>query len=116
MCNAAFPELKRSGDALIINITATLQYGATWYQMHAAAAKSAIDSMTRSMALEWGEYGIRAVGIAPGPIGGTAGLEKLSGGAGDDLIAAIVPIGRVGRTFDIGQTAVFLASYDSLKA
>jgi len=43
MSHAAFPELKKSGDALIINISATLHYGATWYQVHASAAKAAID-------------------------------------------------------------------------
>jgi hypothetical protein len=43
MCHAAFPELKRTGDALVINISATLHYGATWYQVHASAAKAAID-------------------------------------------------------------------------
>lgn len=33
MCNAAFLPLKKSGDGVIINISATLQYGATWYQV-----------------------------------------------------------------------------------
>ena len=59
---------ERTDSALILNISATLHYGATWYQAHASAAKAAIDSLTRSMALEWGEHGIRVVGIAPGPI------------------------------------------------
>lgn len=31
--------------------------------------------MTRSMALEWGTYGIRVVGVAPGPIKGTPGEQ-----------------------------------------
>jgi NAD(P)-dependent dehydrogenase (short-subunit alcohol dehydrogenase family) len=35
--------------------------------------QSAVDSMTRSLALEWGSYGIRVVGVAPGPIKGTPG-------------------------------------------
>lgn len=111
MAQAAFPALKESGDALIVNISVTLHYKATWYQIHPCAAKAAIDAMTRSFALEWGEYQIRCNGIAPGPIGGTAGLTKLAGGAGDELIASMVPINRLGSTFDIAMSAVFMARY-----
>lgn len=81
MSRAAFPALQQAGDAAIINISATLHYGATWYQVHASAAKAAVDSITRSLALEWGEYGIRVNGVAPGPIKGTAG--GVGGGAAD---------------------------------
>lgn len=42
-------------------------------QVHASAAKSAVDSLTRSLALEWGEFGIRTNGIAPGIVDGTPG-------------------------------------------
>ena len=73
MSRAAFATLSKSQSAVIINISATLQYGATWYQVHASAAKSAVDSITRSLALEWGQFGIRVNAIAPGPIEGTAG-------------------------------------------
>uniref|UniRef100_A0A061SLR5 2,4-dienoyl-CoA reductase [(3E)-enoyl-CoA-producing] n=1 Tax=Tetraselmis sp. GSL018 TaxID=582737 RepID=A0A061SLR5_9CHLO len=77
MSRAAFAELRRSGGGVVINISATLHYGATWYQAHASAAKAAIDSLTRSLALEWGAFGIRVAGVAPGPIGDTAGMSKL---------------------------------------
>ncbi len=33
MSRAAFKELRKSDNAVIINITATLQYGATWFQV-----------------------------------------------------------------------------------
>ncbi|KIZ00630.1 peroxisomal 2,4-dienoyl-CoA reductase [Monoraphidium neglectum] len=72
MSRAAFDALRAAGSSVIINISATLHYGATWYQVHASAAKAAVDSITRSLALEWGEYGVRVVGVAPGPIQGTA--------------------------------------------
>jgi NAD(P)-dependent dehydrogenase (short-subunit alcohol dehydrogenase family) len=75
MSRAAFPALQSARDSVIINISATLHYGATWYQVHASAAKAAVDSITRSLALEWGEYGIRVNGVAPGPIKGTAGAH-----------------------------------------
>ena len=33
MSRAAFPALRQSGDAAVVNISATLHYGATWYQV-----------------------------------------------------------------------------------
>lgn len=114
MCHAAFDALKAAGDSVIINISATLHYGATWYQVHASAAKAAVDSITRSLALEWGEYGVRVVGVAPGPIQGTAGLSKLAPADGsqsmEDIVRGAIPIGRMGQKADIALACVFLAS------
>lgn len=114
MTYAIYPAMTRSGNGgAIINISMTLHYGATWYQAHASAAKSAIDSMTRTLALEWGCDKIRVNGIAPGPIANTPGTTKLAPGftAGDveEMIAERVPMGRLGQAFDIGMAAVYLA-------
>lgn len=46
-------------------------------QVHAGAAKAAIDAMTKHLAVEWGARKIRVNAIAPGPIEGTAGMDKL---------------------------------------
>jgi peroxisomal 2,4-dienoyl-CoA reductase len=112
MASAAFGPLKESGAGNIINITATLHYGATWWQGHPSAAKAAIDSLTRSMALEWGAYNIRVNGIAPGPIADTPGMTKLSGGADpammDKMMKASVPLERAGTKFEIASSAIFL--------
>jgi 2,4-dienoyl-CoA reductase [(3E)-enoyl-CoA-producing], peroxisomal len=114
MSHAAFPHLKASKQGLIINITATLHYGASWYQAHPSAAKAGIDSLTRSFALEWGYHGIRANSIAPGPIEDTAGLTKLAPSTDDEatnkMIAKSIPLRRLGTKFDISMTAIFLAS------
>lgn len=112
MCSAALAPLKESGAGNILNITATLHYGATWWQGHPSAAKAAIDSMTRSMALEWGEYNVRVNGIAPGPIADTPGMTKLSGGADgamvEKMMANSVPLGRQGTKMEIATSAIFL--------
>jgi NAD(P)-dependent dehydrogenase (short-subunit alcohol dehydrogenase family) len=86
MSRAAFRALKASSSPCIVNISATLHYGATWYQVHASAAKAAVDSITQSLALEWGDFGIRVNGVAPGPIEGTAGGCGASGAAGAVLL------------------------------
>lgn len=49
------------------------QHGPPVSQVHVSAAKAGVDSLTRSLALEWGGDGIRVNGVAPGPIAGTAG-------------------------------------------
>jgi 2,4-dienoyl-CoA reductase [(3E)-enoyl-CoA-producing], peroxisomal len=102
---------------VVINISATLQYGATWWQAHASAAKSAVDSLTRSLALEWGSHHIRVVGIAPGPIANTPGTTKLAPGSDSTeistLVANSIPLGRMGHSYEIGHAAIYLclASY-----
>jgi 2,4-dienoyl-CoA reductase [(3E)-enoyl-CoA-producing], peroxisomal len=103
-----------TNTAVIINISATLLYGATWWQVHASAAKSAVDSLTRSLALEWGADGIRVVGIAPGPIANIHGTTKLAPSLGGDDMAAMIaegiPLGRVGEAREIGEAAVYLCT------
>ena len=68
-----------------------------------------------SLALEWGEDGIRVCGIAPGPIADTPGPTKLAPGVDSDtlqeLVGAAVPLqGRMGTAAEIGYAAVFLYS------
>lgn len=86
------------------------------FQIHASAAKAAIDSMTRSLGLEWGEYKIRVVGVAPGPIADTAGMTKLAPGDAESrgviekLISERIPAGRMGTKQDIALTSLFLCT------
>lgn len=76
---AVYDHYFKANGGNIINISATLHYKGRVMQCHAGSAKAAIDAMTKHMAVEWGEKGIRVNGIAPGPIGGTVGMEKLGG-------------------------------------
>eukprot|EP00026_Physarum_polycephalum_P014073 Phypoly_transcript_14545.p1 GENE.Phypoly_transcript_14545~~Phypoly_transcript_14545.p1 ORF type:complete len:308 (+),score=47.69 Phypoly_transcript_14545:92-925(+) len=112
MSKAAFESLKAT-KGVILNISATLHYTTTYYQIHASAAKAAVDSMTRSLAVEWGKYGIRTVGIAPGPIADTEGMDRLSGGAGLEDMAKKIPLRRVGKIEDIAQAALYLTAAGS---
>ncbi len=107
---AAFDAWLRDHGGSIINVSATLHYAATPLQIHASAAKAAIDSMTRTFALEWGGLGIRVNGIAPGPIDDTEGMSRLAPGDVKERMIRMIPIGRYGKIEEIGNIAVFLAS------
>ena len=107
---AAFEKRLRDHGGNIINISATLHYGATPLQTHASAAKAAVDSITRSLALEWASCGIRVNGIAPGPIDETEGMKRLAPGEVRDKLIKAIPMQRFGRIEEIADVALYLAS------
>ena len=135
---ACLPHLKhtgRSDGSVIVNITATLQDQATPFQSHAAAAKAGIDVLTNQMGVEWAEYGIRTIGLAPGGIAGTVGgpggrvfgnnenkasTDNVlkSGDSNSNSVAEDpvqirkrgIPAGRWGRVGDVSLAAVFACS------
>jgi peroxisomal 2,4-dienoyl-CoA reductase len=106
---AALAPLKVWGG-VILNISATLQYLGTMGQAHASAAKAGVDTLTRTLAAEWGGYGIRVNGIAPGPIEGTEGVRRLTTERSRDSVTKMCPLGRMGRIDDIANAALFLVS------
>ena len=111
-CKAAFQALAGSRfGGRIINITMTRTVRGWPGCAHAAAAKSGILSLTRTLAVEWGSLGIRVNAIAPGLIANTEGAERLVEQQGKMAQAlAGIPLGRLGETQDIANMAVFLAS------
>lgn len=106
---AALPWLKAT-RGVVLNISATLHYGGTPAQAHVSAAKAGVDALTRNLAVEWGPYGIRVVGIAPGPIDGTEGVARLVPDAYRAALVRRVPLQRLGGVDDIATAALFLCS------
>jgi peroxisomal 2,4-dienoyl-CoA reductase len=106
---AAFPFLKAQGGS-VLNISATLPYLGTMGQAHAAAAKAGVDSLTRTLAVEWGSHRIRVNGIAPGPIEGTEGVKRLTNEKSRASAIRTNPLGRMGTVDDIANAALYLSS------
>jgi peroxisomal 2,4-dienoyl-CoA reductase len=106
---ASLPHLKATRGT-ILNISATLHYGGTPAQLHVSAAKAGVDALTRNLAVEWGPYGIRVNGIAPGPIGDTEGARRLFAGDAAAELARATPLGRIGLIDDVARAALFLCS------
>lgn len=70
--------MKQKKGGVIINMSASIHWNGSALQIHSSAAKAGVDSMTKTLACEWGPYNIRVVGIVPGAIEGTEGFERLS--------------------------------------
>jgi 2,4-dienoyl-CoA reductase [(3E)-enoyl-CoA-producing], peroxisomal len=109
VCRAAFAQLKEHRGQ-ILNISATLHYLGTPMQLHVSAAKAGVDALTRNLAVEWGRYGIRVNGIAPGPIEDTEGMQRLVPEPVKERLKKNIPLGRFGKIADIEKAAVFLCS------
>lgn len=98
------------------NILSTLVswvYTGSPFVVPSAMAKSAVNAMTMSLAVEWAKYGIRLNAIAPGPIPTEFTSVVLSSnkdgqGAMTDIDA--VPAGRPGTVEEMGNLAIFLIS------
>ena len=107
---AAFHSGLSKPGGSILNISATLHHGGTPGQLHVAAAKAAVDALTRTLAVEWGPLGIRVNAIAPGPIGDTEGVRRLLPGPAVEMLRSIIPSRRIGLIEDIVNLSIFLLS------
>jgi peroxisomal 2,4-dienoyl-CoA reductase len=107
---AAFHARLKDHGGQILNISATLHHGGSPGQVHVAAAKAAVDALTRTLAVEWGPLGIRVNAIAPGPIGDTEGVRRLLPGDSREKLRATIPTRHLGSIDDITNLALFVLS------
>jgi NAD(P)-dependent dehydrogenase (short-subunit alcohol dehydrogenase family) len=103
---------QRSGVVLNISSMAS-QYGLP-YVIAYTASKSAIEGMTRAMAVELAQYGIRVNCLAPGFIKtnmSALALEKDP--ERKKKVLSRTPLGRLGSTEEVADAALFLVSKSS---
>lgn len=108
---SAFEHLSKPGGACIA-ITAPEAVRPLPFQTHVCSAKAGVNMLIKCLALEWGPAGVRVMGISPGPIEGSWGMEnvilKMPGMR--ERITNGVPLRRWGTFDDIADGALFLAS------
>jgi 3-oxoacyl-[acyl-carrier protein] reductase len=108
MCRAVARKMLRRRTGSIVNLTSVVGLHGNAGQVNYAASKAGIVGLTKSLAKELGNRGVRANAIAPGYID-----TELTGVLPEDvrnLILGNTPLGRLGTPEDVAGAVRFLCS------
>ncbi|MDP1626482.1 SDR family oxidoreductase [Parvibaculum sp.] len=94
----------------VISILTTWVWNGGPFTVPSAMSKAGVNIMTKSLAAEWGPYGIRLNAIAPGPFPTEGAWARLSPGQSVDGGGSRegIPMGRVGEMDELKNLATFL--------
>jgi len=94
-----------------LNIAATYTASGSAYVVPSAISKAGVVALTRSLAVEWGNRGIRMNAIAPGPIPTEGAFSRLLPSRDlEKLVLGRNPLGRFGTVEELANLAAFLVS------
>ena len=112
---AVLPDMVEAGWGRIVNISSSSTHSGAPYMSHYVAAKSAVNGLTKSLALEYGPSGITVNAVPPGFID-TPMLRnaEAQGFLGDiEQTIARTPVRRIGKPEDIAAACAFLVSEEA---
>jgi len=104
--------IENKQTANVLNIVTTYAFTGSGYVVPSAVAKGGVVTLTKSLAVEWGKYGIRHNAIAPGPFPTKGAWDRLLPGelAQKFDFKNRVPLKRVGDQQELANLAAFLIS------
>jgi NAD(P)-dependent dehydrogenase (short-subunit alcohol dehydrogenase family) len=103
--------LKASHPATVLSISATYAPVGSAYVVPSAVSKAGVEALTRSLAVEWGNRGIRMNAIAPGPIPTQGAFSRVLPRPDLETLALDRnPMHRFGTTEELANLAAFLVS------
>jgi NAD(P)-dependent dehydrogenase (short-subunit alcohol dehydrogenase family) len=112
---AVLPDMVDAGWGRIVNISSSSTHSGTPYMSHYVAAKSAVNGLTKSLALEYGPAGITVNAVPPGFIDTPMLRNAEARGRLRDVQATIdaTPVRRMGKPEDIAAACAFLISEEA---
>lgn len=107
---AAIPKMLEKGGGSIINVTSiAARNGGAMGSIHYSSAKAAMLTMTKGLAKEYANQGIRVNAVSPGVID-TPYHETFTARDVWNNMSNVIPMGRVGSSAEVASVIAFLAS------
>jgi 3-oxoacyl-[acyl-carrier protein] reductase len=106
LCSQAFARMRLAPTGgVVVNVASTAAFSARVGAAHYSASKAGLVMLTKSLAQEFGPYGIRVNAVAPGLVEVEEGHVSAEY---KEMFLKMIPRGRIGRPEDIAATVAFL--------
>ena len=109
MCKHAIPHIVRAGGGSIINITSDSYAGGDDFPTAYACSKGALVTLTKYVATQFGNQGVRCNAISPGLMRSRKMLSNMPEPV-QEAFRRTVPLGYLGNPVEIAKGVLFLAS------
>lgn len=110
MCQAVAPGMIERGGGAIVNVASVAGFIGVKMLSAYSASKGGLIQLTKTLALEWAKTGVRVNALAPGYFLTDINSKFFASEAGERMIKAHIPMGRIGRPEELKGAILFLAS------
>ncbi|MDP2571724.1 glucose 1-dehydrogenase [Vibrio penaeicida] len=107
--HAAKTMIAQAQGGVILNVSSIHETIPRLGLSHYCISKAGLTMMTKSLALEWAEHGIRVLGVAPGAIETEMNRDEITH-FGRDKFESWIPLSRLGQVEDVANAIAFLIS------
>ena len=109
MMREAYPYLAKTKGA-VVNVSSVVAQLGTPYMTGYAAAKGAVNSMTRNAAIEWAPAGVRVNAVVPGAILTEPTKAVIPDEGSKQYLESLIPMKRIGNPEEVAEAIAFLGS------
>jgi 3-oxoacyl-[acyl-carrier protein] reductase len=112
-CRAVLPEMKRAGWGRVVNVASVQGLIGAPLSSSYSASKHAVVGLTRSLAAEWGPFGITCNAVCPGYVDTRMGVQEAARPGHECQVLSRIPMGRLATTDEVASAVAYLAGEEA---